>query len=122
MLTKFRTEFGVSKTVDLIPNGRETPVTKDNRYRYIALVSHYRLNAQIRAQSAAFVAGLQEVIDPRWLRVFNQSELRLLVGGAESPIDLDDRALTRSHILSDASRSAYSQVQHCLWSRYGRKL
>lgn len=111
----------MSKTVDLIPNGRETPVTKENRYRYIALVSHYRLNAQIRQQSAAFVAGLQEIIDPRWLRVFNQSELRLLVGGAESPIDLDDRALLpcRSKAVGKLSTAQSSRTRSMarIWTR-----
>ena len=61
-------EFGVTKTIDLIPNGSNTPVTRENRLQYIFLVCHYRLTKQIRAQSDAFFQGLSELIDPKWIR------------------------------------------------------
>ncbi|GAA5989061.1 hypothetical protein JCM11641_002312 [Rhodosporidiobolus odoratus] len=83
-------DFGVSRTIDLIPNGSETAVTNDNRMQYIVLVSHYRLNAQIAPQCRAFFAGLSEIISPRWLRMFNQSELAMLVGGTDETIDIED--------------------------------
>lgn len=62
------TEFGVTKTIDLIPNGSNVPVTRENRLQYIYLVSHYRLTKQIKAQSMAFFEGLSDLIDPRWLQ------------------------------------------------------
>jgi ubiquitin-protein ligase E3 C len=83
-------EFGVTHTVNLKPNGSNIPVTKENRLEYIYLVSHYRLTRQIKKQTDAFFEGLSEIIDPKWLRMFNQQELKVLVGGAEEPIDLDD--------------------------------
>ncbi|TDL28807.1 HECT-domain-containing protein [Rickenella mellea] len=83
-------EFGVAKSIDLIPNGSNAPVTRDNRLQYIYLVSHYRLTKQIRPQSEAFFQGLSEMIDPKWLRMFNQQELQVLIGGVNSAIDLDD--------------------------------
>ncbi|KAJ7168585.1 HECT-domain-containing protein [Mycena filopes] len=83
-------DFGVTKTVDLIPNGSNTAVTKDNRLQYIYLVSHYRLNKQIKLQSEAFFEGLSEIIDAKWLKMFNQQELQILIGGTDSPVDLDD--------------------------------
>ncbi|GJE97910.1 HECT-domain-containing protein [Phanerochaete sordida] len=83
-------EFGVTKTIPLIPNGDQVPVTRENRLQYIYLVSHYRLNKQIKRQSDAFFEGLSEMIDPKWLRMFNQQELQILLGGVNSPIDLDD--------------------------------
>jgi len=58
----------MATSIDLIPNGSNTPVTKENRLAYIYLVSHYRLNKQIKRQSEAFFDGLSEMIDPRWLR------------------------------------------------------
>ena len=61
-------EFGVTKSVDLIPNGSNIPVTRENRLQYIYLVAHYRLTKQIKKQSAAFFEGLSEMIDPKWLR------------------------------------------------------
>ena len=61
-------DFGITKTIDLIPNGSNVPVTKENRLQYIQLISHYRLSKQIRKQSDAFFEGLSEMIDHKWLR------------------------------------------------------
>jgi len=83
-------DFGVNKSINLIPNGANVAVTRENRMQYIYLVSNYRLNSQIRFQSEAFFEGLSDIIDPKWLRMFNQQELQILVGGTEDPIDVDD--------------------------------
>ncbi|KAF8960501.1 HECT-domain-containing protein [Flammula alnicola] len=83
-------EFGDTKSIDLIPDGSNVPVTKENRLTYIYLVSHYRLSKQIKQQSDAFFEGLSEMIDQKWLRMFNQQEVQILIGGVNSPIDLDD--------------------------------
>ena len=98
----------MTKNIPLVPNGDQIPVTRDNRLQYIYLVSHYRLNKQIKQQSDAFFEGLSDMIDPKWLRyvecityhtkltkrvvrsMFNQQELQILLGGVNSPIDLDD--------------------------------
>jgi len=80
----------VAKTLDLIPNGSNIAVTRENRLQYIHLVSHYRLTKQIKLQSEAFFEGLSEMIDPKWLRMFNQQEVQILLGGVNSPVDLDD--------------------------------
>ena len=64
----FSQEFGVTKSIDLIPDGSNVAVTRENRLLYIQLVSHYRLSKQIRLQSQAFFEGLSEVIDKKWIR------------------------------------------------------
>ncbi|KAG6883142.1 hypothetical protein C0993_007623 [Termitomyces sp. T159_Od127] len=61
-------ELGITRSVDLIPNGSNIAVTKENRLQYIQLISHYRLTKQIRLQSEAFFDGLSEMVDPRWIR------------------------------------------------------
>ncbi|KAF9234160.1 HECT-domain-containing protein [Melanogaster broomeanus] len=76
-------EFGVAKAVDLVPNGSNIPVTRDNRLRYIYLISHYKLSKQIKLQSEAFFEGLQKCM-------FNQQELQILLGGVNAPVDLED--------------------------------
>jgi ubiquitin-protein ligase E3 C len=63
-----KTDFGVTKTVDLVPHGSNIAVTKENRLQYIYLVSHYRLSKQIKQQSDAFFEGLSEIIDHKWLK------------------------------------------------------
>ncbi|CCM05435.1 uncharacterized protein FIBRA_07654 [Fibroporia radiculosa] len=83
-------EFGVARTVELIPNGSNIAVSKENRLQYIYLVSHYRLSKQIKRQSEAFFEGLSEMIDPKWLRMFNQQELQILLGGVNAPVDLEN--------------------------------
>jgi len=37
-------EFGVAKTLDLIPNGSNVAITRKNRLQYIQLVSRYQLS------------------------------------------------------------------------------
>ncbi|KAK6520370.1 hypothetical protein TWF506_000642 [Arthrobotrys conoides] len=76
--------------VDLKPGGSQIPVTPLNRLEYIHLVSKYKLAAQGKQQTNAFLKGLSSIISPRWLSMFNQSELQTLVGGNESPLDIDD--------------------------------
>ncbi|KAJ4473402.1 hypothetical protein C8J55DRAFT_519409 [Lentinula edodes] len=83
-------EFGTTRTIDLIRNGSNIAVTKENRLQYIYLVCHFKLSKQIKMQSEAFFEGLSEMIEPKWIRMFNQQELQILLGGVNSPIDLDD--------------------------------
>ncbi|KAI7903093.1 uncharacterized protein BX663DRAFT_536455 [Cokeromyces recurvatus] len=81
---------GTSTTVDLIPGGSHISVTNQNRIQYIYSVANYRLNVQIARQCRAFFKGLSTIIDIKWLRMFNQQELQILLGGASVPIDLAD--------------------------------
>ncbi|KDR68272.1 hypothetical protein GALMADRAFT_78808 [Galerina marginata CBS 339.88] len=83
-------EFGVTQRVDLIPNGRNIAVSTENRLRYIKLVTGYHLNARIKQQNEAFLEGLSQFIQPKWLKMFDQQELQVLIAGATVPIDLDD--------------------------------
>ncbi|UZJ57310.1 hypothetical protein CBS101457_006630 [Exobasidium rhododendri] len=83
-------EFGEKRIHELVPNGRNIVVTKENRLEYIYRVSHYRLNEQIRLQSDAFLSGLTDIIDLRWLRILDREELRTLISGSEGAIDLAD--------------------------------
>lgn len=50
----------------------------------------HKLDRQISAQSRAFFSGLSDIIDSKWLRMFDQRELRQLIGGEETIIDMDD--------------------------------
>jgi len=65
-------------------------VTRENKLHYITLVCHYRLSKQIQKQSRAFFEGLSEIIDPKWLRMFNQQELQILMAGVNADVDIDD--------------------------------
>ena len=84
--------FGDAKTIEFFPQGSETPVTDDNKMRYIYMVSYYKLTNQINKHVAAFREGLQEVISPTWLNMFDANELQILLGGYEGNklLDIDD--------------------------------
>lgn len=82
--------MSASKSIDLVPNGSEIPVTSENKLQYIHLVSNYHLNTRLAKQSAAFVKGLAKLVDLTWLSTFNQQELQSLVSGATVSIDLAD--------------------------------
>ncbi|KAJ9658707.1 ubiquitin-protein ligase (E3) [Coniosporium apollinis] len=83
---------GATKTItrNLIPNGANIPVTNQNRIPYISLVARHRLVTQPAAQTSAFLKGLADMVQPSWLRMFNQSELQTLLAGTSSPLDIAD--------------------------------
>ncbi|KAL1888746.1 ubiquitin-protein ligase (E3) [Sporothrix stenoceras] len=79
-----------TETRNLVPNGGKLRVTNENRPLYISYVARHRLMAQPYLVTKAFLRGLGTIIDPVWLRMFNQNELQRLVGGDSSEIDIDD--------------------------------
>ena len=84
-------DFGGNEEVPLIPNGANMEVTNANKHRYIGLVAKYHVCDRVREQSQAFVRGLWEVIDRRWLLLFNEPELQVLISGsADGKIDVAD--------------------------------
>lgn len=101
-------EFGETKSIELFPNGKETPVTNENRIRYIFLVTNYKLNVQIGLQCRAFLSGLSDLIQPKWLQIFNQYELHILVSGSDVPIDLND--LRRNTVYSEDYNETNSTI------------
>ena len=72
-------QYGEAKETELIPGGKDVPVTNENVLRYIHLVAHHRLNLQIRPQSYAFLRGFQTLVDSAWTSMFNEDELQELI-------------------------------------------
>ena len=67
--------------VELVPNGRNRPVTNTNKVEYVHRVANHRLNVQIRAATSAFRHGLEDIIERDWLAMFNEEELQMLIRG-----------------------------------------
>lgn len=84
-----RVSLGETTEIDLIPNGRNIPVTRENRLQFVMYMADYRLNKETKPQSRAFVAGMHDIINLEWLRMFSSDELSLLISGAPH-IDLED--------------------------------
>jgi len=68
---------------DLMPGGRNIPVSKENVLQYINRLSHFRMNQQIKNQAHAFRKGFWSIIDRNWLCLFSPEEVNQLIGGSE---------------------------------------
>jgi len=77
--------------IELIPNGSQITVTKDNVIRYIHLIAHRRLNQDTSYQTRAFLKGFRDLIPAPWVRLFSARELQKIIGGDDSikGIDVD---------------------------------
>ena len=90
-------ELGQMKVVDLKPNGRTLPVTNENKYEYIQLMSEHKMTNAVRQQIDAFLKGLHEIVPPELLSLFDDKELELLISGLPD-IDIEDlKANTEYH-------------------------
>lgn len=83
-------ELGKVLEHDLLPGGRDIPVTKDNLTRYIHLVANYKTNNQLERQTNAFLKGLQCVVPLAWLKMFDPYELNSLISGTTAGFDVQD--------------------------------
>ena len=50
-------DFGVTEIVDLCENGRNVPVTEENKQEYVQLMVEYRLTGSVQAQLEQFLKG-----------------------------------------------------------------
>ncbi len=81
--------FGERVTLDLIENGRNIPVTNENKKEYVEKISEWRIVKRVDEQFQAFQAGFNELIPQELVNVFDERELELLIGGI-SEIDVED--------------------------------
>jgi E3 ubiquitin-protein ligase HUWE1 len=96
-------EFGVTNIVDLIPNGRDVPVTEDNKHEYVRLVVEHKLLSSVKDQMEHFLKGFHDIIPAELISIFNEQELELLISGLPD-IDIDDwKANTEYHNYNPSS-------------------
>eukprot|EP00177_Eucheuma_denticulatum_P005230 GFKZ01009528.1.p1 GENE.GFKZ01009528.1~~GFKZ01009528.1.p1 ORF type:complete len:1158 (+),score=162.41 GFKZ01009528.1:135-3608(+) len=76
--------FGKAQTVELIPNGSKTPVTKRNRTEFTDLYVDYMINKSIEKPFSHFSLGFSLMLNGPFVHRFNAEELEtLLVGEKE---------------------------------------
>ena len=51
-------DFGVTQIVELVENGRNIPVTEENKQEYVQLIVEYRLTGSVQAQLEQFLRGM----------------------------------------------------------------
>lgn len=81
---------GAGGEVELVPGGRDIPVTAGNRLAYIYAVAKWRLSTSIARQTDAFLRGMRDVLPPSWLAPFSAPELQVLISGTPGAIDVGD--------------------------------
>ncbi|KAL1897901.1 E3 ubiquitin-protein ligase tom1 [Sporothrix stenoceras] len=96
-------EFGATKVVDLIPNGRDVAVTEENKHDYVRLVVEHKLLASVKDQMGEFLKGFHDIIPAELISIFTEQELELLISGLPD-IDIDDwRGNTEYHNYSGSA-------------------
>lgn len=96
------------KEVELIPNGANIQVTKNNVLQYIYSYADYKMNIQVKKQFEQFYKGFRRVFDMSLLNLFSEQEVQLLLNGTEEEIDFDD--------LKDNSKWDRSWQMEQFWS------
>jgi len=82
-------QFGKMELVDLKPDGRNIPVTEENKHEYVNLIVEMKLTKSIRKQIDSFLEGFHALIKPEWISIFTPTELELLISGLPD-IDIED--------------------------------
>lgn len=83
-------DLGSVVEVPLVRGGKGKPVTKKNVIRYIHYVAFYRMHQSIKKISEQFLIGFREVVKLRWLKLFNEREVQLLISGKRESINIKD--------------------------------
>ncbi|KAK7980336.1 hypothetical protein PG989_012793 [Apiospora arundinis] len=97
-------EFGVKTVEDLIKNGRDIPVTEENKNDYVRLVVEHKLLKSVKDQMEHFLKGFHEIIPAELIAIFNEQELELLISGLPD-IDVDDwKSNTEYHNYTPSSQ------------------
>ncbi|KAJ1337926.1 E3 ubiquitin-protein ligase HUWE1 [Microdochium nivale] len=97
-------EFGVTRVEDLRENGRNIPVTEENKQDYVRLVVEHKLLSSVSEQMEQFLKGFHEIIPADLISIFNEQELELLISGLPD-IDVDDwKGNTEYHNYSPSSQ------------------
>ncbi|KAJ8985824.1 hypothetical protein NQ317_012065 [Molorchus minor] len=107
----------VGKVMELKPNGRNIPVTNENRLEYIQRLADLKLNMQLKKQCAAFREGLNSVVPLMWLKLFNHRELQVIIGGDTQEIDLSD---LRAHSVYGGEFTADHPTVNLFWKILNR--
>ena len=84
-----RDEFGDLIVVDLVPHGRNIPVTNENKGSYVSSIVDYVTGGAIQDQLRAMLLGFHEIVPKDTLANFKVSDLRELLNGRRK-VDVED--------------------------------
>ncbi|KAF2096815.1 hypothetical protein NA57DRAFT_42813 [Rhizodiscina lignyota] len=84
-----RDDFGAKTIIDLVENGRNIPVTEENKQDYVRLVAEWKMIGSVSEQLEYFLQGFHDIVPADLIAIFNEQELELLISGLPD-IDVDD--------------------------------
>ena len=76
--------FGQMEEVELIPGGKEIPVTNANKARYVQAILDWKTFGSVARQLKSVREGFQEVLPIYEIRDFTEHELDLLLNGKQN--------------------------------------
>jgi ubiquitin-protein ligase E3 C len=100
-----------ARTIELVPDGRNKVVTKQNVIQYVHLVAHQRLNVQGSVQTRAFLRGFRDLVPAAWVRLFSSYELQKLISGDDSIRGMDVASLQQAMQYGGGYHSSQPVVQ-----------
>ncbi|KAI0989732.1 hypothetical protein GJ496_004213 [Pomphorhynchus laevis] len=103
--------FGETQEYDLISNGRNVPVTQENKRDFINKVMEWRLSGRIKNQMDHFMFGFNEIIPKDDIKLFDAKELELLISGI-GEINVSD---WRKHTLYKGEYNVNHPVIQLFW-------
>jgi hypothetical protein len=100
-------QFGELKVVDLVPGGRHIPVTEENKWEYVRLITELKMTKAVEPQLQAFLEGFHEMVPRSLIAMFSDYELELLISGLPE-IDTAD---LKMHTTYSGYRPSSPQIQ-----------
>ncbi|PVU94203.1 hypothetical protein BB561_002754 [Smittium simulii] len=82
--------LGKPRTVPLLPNGENIPVTQENKYEYVQRYSYFWLQSGIIKQFEPFRRGFYYVCGKSALEIFFANELQVLISGSNKPLSCSE--------------------------------
>lgn len=82
-------DYGEHKVIELVDDGKNVPVTEENKHDYVKKIVEYKLHASVKEQMDNFLQGFYALIPIELISIFDEQELELLVSGLPD-IDVDD--------------------------------
>ena len=72
-------DLGKREVIDLKPDGRNVPVTNENKQEFVTLITDYKMTKAIKDQIDAFLGGFYEIVPRRLISIFNEHEVCVCV-------------------------------------------
>ena len=116
---------GKIKTIDLIENGNNIPVTNSNRLSYIKKVSDYYLTYQFKESVDSFRKGLTKIINKDILKLFTGEEIRQIIYGFEKDNfdvkDLKSNCTIEGFDMNNKDEKAYVNILFFILKEFNQK-